>query len=229
MKNKCSHQAIEIVLQSKPDQPHQSVWPAVYSPAGAPKVSECNFHEDPSPASYPGRPTGQRPAEHLRCCATHRYPARIADIIPGTLASHKNGRTQPNSRTTANTASAPAYRLPSSNTNRITDSNSFCERPSSAPTRGSCSGATARPRRFIGPISHLAVRVQNSHSASKKSQPRACRPLLSVISDANEIMAPHFIAASCLEAVSVSRAAGLSPSAQSWGGAATPRTGRLWW
>src|SRR6266849_1266292 len=196
MKDVSGDQTIEIVFQGEPDQPHQSIGPAVHRSTRTPEVSECDFHKIPSPTSHqlrlrPGL-RAQYPAVQLRCCASHRYPARITEIIPGTLDARKNGRAHENSRATASTASAPEYCVPSSDTNRIADSNSSRDRPNSAPTRGSCSAATARRRRFIGAASHIAIPVQNLHSASKKSQPRACRPLLSVISDASEIMAPSF-------------------------------------
>src|SRR5579864_7631986 len=103
-------------------------------------------------------------------------------------ATHTSGRAHHISRATASTASAPPNCLPSDSKKRSSRSNSAFGKPRIAPTRGSCSGATAMPRRTrIGP-SHRAQRVQNPHSASKKSQPSACRPFPSVNSDASEIM-----------------------------------------
>src|SRR5277367_1775867 len=61
--------------------------------------------------------------------------------------------------------------------------------PRRAPTRGSCKGASPYPRRERIGSNHLASRTQNVHSASKKSQPLACRPFPSVYSLVKEIMA----------------------------------------
>src|SRR6266446_4099853 len=110
-------------------------------------------------------------------------------MAPGRFANQTNGRAHQISRATATTASAPPYCAPSDNRNRSSLRRTSFFIPSSAPTRGSCSGATAMPRRSrIGAIQR-AIRVQNPHSASKKSQPLARRPLPSVYSFAREIMA----------------------------------------
>jgi hypothetical protein len=131
---------------------------------------------------------GQLAAAHLRFAATQRYPLRRISIIPGILEIHTSGRPHQISRASATAASAPPYWLPSLSKNLISKSNSCGGIASSAPTRGSCSGASAIPRRSrIGAI-HLAIRVQNLHSASKNSQPRACRPFPSVYSLTSEIM-----------------------------------------
>ncbi len=108
--------------------------------------------------------------------------------MPGICASHTNGRAHQISRATASTASAPPNWLPSESKKRSSRNNSAFGKPSSAPTRGSWSGATASPRRSRIGNSHRAIRVQNPHSASKNNHPRACRPFPSVNSDASEIM-----------------------------------------
>ena len=171
MKDESGDQTIEIVLQGEPNHSHERIRPTVYGSTRSPEINECDFHEDPPPLGIgcgwePGL-TGQYPAGQLRCCATHRYPVRIREFIPGTLDAHKSGRAHENSRATARMASTPEYCVPSPDTKRIVDSNSARERPSSTPTRGSCKGATARPRRLIGAVSHIAMPVQNLHSASK--------------------------------------------------------------
>lgn len=128
-------------------------------------------------------------ATQWRLVANHRYPRRNTSTIPGSLESHTSGRAHQTSRAKASTASAPPDCLPSDKTKRNSRSKSFRESPSNAPTRGSCSGASSRPRRLRIGASQRAIRVQNLQSASKKSQPRAWRPLLSVNSDVSEIMA----------------------------------------
>src|SRR5260370_16355734 len=109
-------------------------------------------------------------------------------VIPGIRANHTSGRAHQISCATASTASAPPYWLPSESRKRSSRNNSDFGKPSSAPTRGSCSGATASPRRSRIGRSQRAIRVQKAHSASKNNQPRACRPFPSVNSDAGEIM-----------------------------------------
>src|SRR5258706_12528542 len=132
---------------------------------------------------------GQLAAAHLRFSAIQRYPLRRISIIPGILEIHTSGRPHQISRASATAASAPPYWLPSLSRNLISSINSSRGIPSSAPTRGSWSGASAIPRRSrIGAI-HLAVRVQNLHSASKNNHPRACRPFPSVYSLTSEIIA----------------------------------------
>src|SRR5215469_8692313 len=128
-------------------------------------------------------------AAQLLCSAIQRWPAWSASIIPGINESHTSGRAHQISRATASTASAPPCCVPSERRNFNSRSNSWRRRPKRAPTRGSCKGATARPRRSSIGSSHLAMRVQKPHWASKKSQPRACRPFPSVYSLASEIMA----------------------------------------
>src|SRR3989442_1743976 len=83
----------------------------------------------------------------------------------------------------------PPYWLPSLSSRRISIINSSRDIPSSAPTRGSCSGASAIPRRSKYGASHRANRVQNRHSASQNNPPRACRPFPSVYSLTSEIIA----------------------------------------
>jgi hypothetical protein len=127
-------------------------------------------------------------AAQLLCAAIHRYPPRSHCIIPGIFASHTSGRPHQISRANATAASAPRYWLPSESKNRISRSNSASGNPSNALTLGSCKGANPSPRLPRIGASHRAIRVQNTHSASKNSHPRACRPLPSVNSDASEIM-----------------------------------------
>src|SRR5437016_55680 len=131
---------------------------------------------------------GQVSAAQLRLAATHLYPLRRISIIPGIFEIHTSGRPHQISRASATAASAPPNRLPSLRRNRISRINSSRDNPSSAPTRGSCSGASAMPRRSRIGASHRAMRVQNLHSASKNSHPRACRPFPSVYSLTSEIM-----------------------------------------
>src|SRR6267378_4551456 len=132
---------------------------------------------------------GQETAAQLRLAATHRYPLRKISIIPGIFEIHSSGRAHQISRARATAASAPPNRFPSLGRNCISRIKSSRGNPSSAPTRGSCSGASAIPRLSrIGAI-HLAVRVQNRHSASKNNHPRACRPFPSVYSLTSEIIA----------------------------------------
>ena len=133
-------------------------------------------------------------AAQLRRAATDRYPLRSQFIIPGIAASQTSGRAHQISRARATPASAPPYWRPSASSTRISRSDSACDRPSSAPTRASCNGATASPRLCTIGASHRATRVQNPHCASKNSQPRACRPFPSVNSDANEIIVLFLIA-----------------------------------
>src|SRR2546422_770645 len=85
-------------------------------------------------------------------------------------------------------APAPPHRLPPLKRNCIPRINSSRRSPSSAPTRGSCNGASSSPRFSRIGASHRATRVQNRHSASKKNHPRACRPFPSVYSLTSEIM-----------------------------------------
>src|SRR5208282_6763869 len=84
---------------------------------------------------------------------------------------------------------------------RISRNNSSRVIPNSAPTRGSCNGATASPLRSKIGANHRAIRVQNAHSASKNNHPRACRPFPSVNSDVSEIMALFFSANSVASAL----------------------------
>src|SRR5258707_3998 len=134
---------------------------------------------------------GQLAAAHLRFSAIQRYPLRRISIIPGILEIHTSGRPHQISRASATAASAPQYWLPSLSRNLISKSSRSRGIPSSSPTRGSCSGASAIPRRSrIGAI-HRAVCTQNLHSASKNNHPRACRPSPSVYSHTSEIMASY--------------------------------------
>src|SRR6266436_3795342 len=146
-------------------------------------------------------PAGQETAAQLRLAATHLYPLRKISIIPGIFEIHDSGLAHQISRASATAASAPPNRLPSLRRNCISRISSSRGIPSSAPTRGSCSGANDIPRRSrIGAI-HLAIRVQNRHSASKNNHPRACRPFPSVYSLTKEIMVsslPYFVATSLL-------------------------------
>src|SRR5256886_9432576 len=132
---------------------------------------------------------GQVSAAQLRLAATHLYPLRRISIIPGIFEIHTSGRPHQISRASATAASAPPNRLPSLRRNCISRINSSRDNPSSAPTRGSCSGASAMPRFSRLGASHRAMRVQNLHSASKNSHPRACRPFPSVYSLTSEIIA----------------------------------------
>src|SRR2546430_4943584 len=139
---------------------------------------------------------GQVSAAQLRLAATHLYPLRRISIIPGIFEIHTSGRPHQISRASATAASAPPNRLPSLRRNCISRINSSRDNPSSAPTRGSCSGASAMPRRSRIGASHRAMRVQNLHSASKNSHPRACRPFPSVYSLTSEIISsllPYFL------------------------------------
>src|SRR5467141_2867927 len=132
---------------------------------------------------------GQETAAQLRLAATHRYPLRKISIIPGIFEIHSSGRAHQISRARATAASAPPNRFPSLGRNCISRIKYSRGNPSSAPTRGSCRGASAIPRLSrIGAI-HLAVRVQNRLSASKNNHPRACRPFPSVYSLTSEIIA----------------------------------------
>jgi hypothetical protein len=139
----------------------------------------------------------QRSALQFQRAEPRRYAARIAGNVPGTLAAHASGRAHHSSFATAKSASAPAQWLPSAATKRTARNNSCLESPSNKLTRGSCNAATANPRRRIGPARNRAIRVQNAHSASKKSQPRACFPFRSVISDASEIIVPSLVCRFC--------------------------------
>src|SRR6266478_6631734 len=165
--------------------------PAQIPPAIGTREGRAYF---PPSALYARRDTsfaGQLAAAHLRFTAIHRYPLRRISIIPGILEIHSSGLPHQISRASATAASAPPYWLPSLSRNFISSINSSRGNPSNAPTRGSCSGASAIPRRSrIGAI-HLAVRVQNRHSASKNSHPRACRPFPSVYSLTSEIMVSY--------------------------------------
>ena len=141
---------------------------------------------------YIGRaaaPAAHACAAQLLLIAIRSYPSRKIRIPPGNPAIHATGRAHQISRASATHASAPPNCLPSESSSRISRINSARESPSSAPTRGSCSGATAIPRLSRIGLTHRAIRVQNPHSASKKSQPRACRPFPSVNSPASEIIA----------------------------------------
>src|SRR5712664_2313225 len=133
---------------------------------------------------------GQETATQLRRPAIQRYPLCKTSIIPGILDTQSNGRHHQISRASATAASAPPYRLPSLKRNCISRINSSRRRPRSAPTRGSCKGASSSPRFSRIGANHRAMRVQNRHSASKKNHPRACRPFPSVYSLTSEIMAP---------------------------------------
>src|SRR5882672_8687292 len=133
---------------------------------------------------------GQETATQLRRPAIQRYPLRKTSIIPGILDTQSNGLHHQISRASATAASAPPYRLPSLKRNCISLINSSRRSPSSAPTRGSCNGASSSPRFSRIGASHRAMRVQNRHSASKKNHPRACRPFPSVYSLTSEIMTP---------------------------------------
>src|SRR5256884_662287 len=134
---------------------------------------------------------GQVSAAQLRLAATHLYPLRRISIIPGIFEIHTSGRPHQISRASAPAASAPPNRLPSLRRNCISRINSSRDNPSSEPTRGSCSGASAIPRRSRIGASHRATRVQNLHSASENSHPRACRPFPSVYSLTREIMVSY--------------------------------------
>src|SRR4029077_17179750 len=136
----------------------------------------------------PHRSAGDETAAQLRFPAIHRYPLRKISIIPGIFEIHKSGRAHQISRASATAASAPPNRLPSLRRNCISLINSSRDNPSNDPTRGSCSGASAIPRRSRIGASQRAIRVQNLHSASKNSHPRACRPFPSVYSLTSEIM-----------------------------------------
>src|SRR5208283_1977016 len=106
-----------------------------------------------------------------------------------------SGRAHQISRATARMALAPPHWRPSECRNRSSRNNSWRGMPNSALTRGSCNGATAKPRRVKMGSSQRAKRVQNPHSASKNSQPLACLPFPSVYSLASEIMlAPVLLA-----------------------------------
>src|SRR5208282_2553149 len=118
-------------------------------------------------------------------------------MTPGILAAQTRGRAHQISRARASTASAPPYCVPFCKRKRNSRRSSCRDIPSSAPTRGSWSGATAKPRRARMGASHRAMRLQKLQSASKKSQPFAWRPFPSVYSLANEIMASSFSAAAC--------------------------------
>jgi hypothetical protein len=109
-------------------------------------------------------------------------------MTPGIFESHTSGRPQPISRVIATIASAPPYWRPSASRKRSSRINSDRDKPNRTPTRGSCSVAVARPRRSRMGATQRAHCVQKPHSASKNSQPRACRPLLSVYSLAREII-----------------------------------------
>src|SRR5258708_6431106 len=90
---------------------------------------------------------GHVTAAQLRLAATHRYPLRKISIIPGIFEIHRSGRSHQISRASATAASAPPYWLPSLSRNFISSISSSRGIPSSAPTRESCRGATAIPRR----------------------------------------------------------------------------------
>src|SRR5713226_5649799 len=147
----------------------------------------CNLYA-PLEISFAGHAS----AAQLRLAATQRYPLLRISIIPGIFEIHNSGRAHQISRASSTAASAPPYRLPSLSRNCISRINSSRDNPSSGPTRGSCNGASAIPRRSRIGASHRAIRVQNLHSASKNNHPRACRPFPSVYSLTSEIMAPSF-------------------------------------
>src|SRR6267378_1259099 len=138
-------------------------------------------------------PAEQESAAQLRLAATQRYPLCRISIIPGIFEIHSSGRPHQISRASATAASAPPNRLPSLRRNCISRISSSRDNPSNAPTRGSCSGASAIPRFSRIGASHRAMSVQNLHSASKNNQPRACRPFPSVYSLTSEIMTLHFL------------------------------------
>ncbi len=108
--------------------------------------------------------------------------------MPGSAASQTSGRDHQISRASATAASAPPNCRPSLSSSRISRSNSVCESPRSGPTRESCSGASANPRFCNAGARARTIFRQKAQSASKNSQPRACRPLLSVNSEVREIM-----------------------------------------
>ena len=137
--------------------------------------------------------TAQRTAAQLRCIAIDRYQPLSVSMPPGTLLNHTSGLAHQISRASATTASAPPYCRPSESKSRISRNNSSGVIPSKAPTRGSCNGASASPLCSKIGASHRAIRVQNTHSASKNSHPRACRPFPSVNSDVSEIIFGHFL------------------------------------
>jgi hypothetical protein len=142
---------------------------------------------DPTTSTYEATLRQFVPAQ-LRRAAIARYPARSHSITPGIAASHTNGRAHQISRAKATHASAPPYGRPSPSNTRISRINSVFDKPSSTPTRSSCNGATAIPRRCKIGANHRAIRVQHLHSASKNNHARACRPFPSVNSEASEIM-----------------------------------------
>ena len=130
-------------------------------------------------------------AEHLRWVAIQRYALRKTCIIPGSLESQTSGRAHQISWASATAASAPPVCWPLLNSRRISSSNSLGDKPRSVPTRGSCNGASANPRFCSAGTRARTILTQKTHSASKNSQPRAWRPLLSVNSEVSEIMAVH--------------------------------------
>jgi hypothetical protein len=108
--------------------------------------------------------------------------------MPGAAASQNSGRAHQISRDSATAASAPPNCRPSLSSSRISRNKSICERPRSGPTRESCSGAKANPRFCNAGARARTILTQKAQSESKKSHPRACRPLLSVNSEVSEIM-----------------------------------------
>src|SRR2546423_13798700 len=128
--------------------------------------------------------------------------------MAGRVENHTSGRAHQISRAKATAASAPPYCVPSERSRRISRRSSDFVKPSRAPTRGSCKGATASPRRCRMGRSQRAMRVQKRHSASKKSQPRAWRPLPSVKSEGSEIMVSLFSARRVSVLQSIAKASG---------------------
>jgi hypothetical protein len=132
--------------------------------------------------------TGQLTATQLRFIAIERYQLLSAPSPPGTLLNQTSGRAHQISCAKATAASAPPNCRPSESKSRISRKSSSRDIPRSAPTRGSCKGATASPLLSSIGASHRTIRVQNAHSTSKNNHPRACRPFPSVNSDVSEII-----------------------------------------
>jgi hypothetical protein len=132
--------------------------------------------------------TLQAAPAQLLCRAIQRYPECRRAIDFGILVNQTRGAAHQIWRATARTASAPPNCSPSEVMKRNSRKSSSRVIPRSAPTRGSCSGASANPRRVRIGASHRANRVQKEQSSSKKSQPFACRPFPSVYSLVREII-----------------------------------------
>jgi hypothetical protein len=127
-----------------------------------------------------------------RLAAIQRYAMSIRPFVPVHSTDLANGRAHQTSLATPSTASAPLSCVPPLERNLISFNNSSRESPSNAPTRASCNGASANPRRARAGASHRAIRVQNAHSASKNSQPRARLSFRSVNSSASVIIVLPF-------------------------------------